>query len=198
MHIHQITISDDPFIQKDNHWPEYEEANSGFEQYENGQMDSLAGQMSEVRVMIVACFSLLTYIISSAQVITTTAATMATTTPSTTRQLLILRLLLHRCSCINRYAPRSPSPIRRLTSSQLNYHLYTPTSYPDFVPSTVNTHFVPPSAELRQMMQERSEVIRGIAPPGLCYHSSLIASCLRLPRPQSSRGTTRLSYARTA
>ncbi|KAH6904442.1 hypothetical protein BKA70DRAFT_1296695 [Coprinopsis sp. MPI-PUGE-AT-0042] len=49
----------------------------------------------------------------------------------------------------------------------LNYHLYTPTTYPDLQPSTANSHYVPPSAQLRQTMQQRSEEIRGIAPPGL-------------------------------
>lgn len=49
----------------------------------------------------------------------------------------------------------------------LNYHLYTPTNPPDRSVSTSNTHFVPPSIELRQMMQERSETTRGVAPPGL-------------------------------
>jgi len=38
---------------------------------------------------------------------------------------------------------------------------------PDLVENNSNTHFVPPSAELRQVLQEKSETIRGVTPFGL-------------------------------
>ncbi|TFK24858.1 hypothetical protein FA15DRAFT_669061 [Coprinopsis marcescibilis] len=62
------------------------------------------------------------------------------------------------------YFGASAAPV--FVRQPLNYHLYTPTAYPDLRQSTTSSHFVPPSSELRHIMQERSETIRGIAPPG--------------------------------
>lgn len=50
---------------------------------------------------------------------------------------------------------------------QLNYHLYTPTPLPNFASPTSDSHFIPPSSQLRQTLQKRSETIRGIAPIGI-------------------------------
>lgn len=38
---------------------------------------------------------------------------------------------------------------------------------PELTRNTSNSHFVPPSTELRQILQENSETIRGVAPLGL-------------------------------
>ncbi|TEB33699.1 hypothetical protein FA13DRAFT_1626754 [Coprinellus micaceus] len=122
------STSDDPFAQRDNQWPEYEE-----DQYENGQMDSLTSQMGELGASYYDDGSYDGHYSGEYD----SAAYFAT----------------------------ASAPV--FMHQPLNYHLYTPTSYPDFVASTTSTHFVPPSAELRQMMQERSEVVRGIAAPGL-------------------------------
>ncbi|PFH47540.1 hypothetical protein AMATHDRAFT_151840 [Amanita thiersii Skay4041] len=46
----------------------------------------------------------------------------------------------------------------------LNYHLYTPAMPVPFALSTSELHFVPASHDLRQMLQQRSEVTRGVAP----------------------------------
>lgn len=51
-------------------------------------------------------------------------------------------------------------------SSKLNYHLYTPTPLPTFTSPEADTHFVPPSSQLRELLQKRNETIRGIAPIG--------------------------------
>ncbi|KXN85914.1 PAB-dependent poly(A)-specific ribonuclease subunit PAN3 [Leucoagaricus sp. SymC.cos] len=47
----------------------------------------------------------------------------------------------------------------------LNYLLYTPATPEEFVPTITPTHFIPPSHELRQLLQSQSETIRTIAPP---------------------------------
>ncbi|KAJ3511412.1 hypothetical protein NLJ89_g4116 [Agrocybe chaxingu] len=49
----------------------------------------------------------------------------------------------------------------------LNYLLYTPSMPPQLIRNTINTHFVPPSIDLRQILQEMSETTRGVAPAGL-------------------------------
>ncbi|KAK0216097.1 hypothetical protein IW262DRAFT_1464629 [Armillaria fumosa] len=49
----------------------------------------------------------------------------------------------------------------------LNYHLYTNTIPPAFISSQSDNHFVPPSSDLRQVLQTRSETIRGAPAPGL-------------------------------
>ncbi|KAK0497629.1 hypothetical protein EDD18DRAFT_1158663 [Armillaria luteobubalina] len=49
----------------------------------------------------------------------------------------------------------------------LNYHLYTNTIPPAFISSHSDSHFVPPSSDLRQVLQTRSETIRGAPAPGL-------------------------------
>ncbi|CAA7262110.1 unnamed protein product [Cyclocybe aegerita] len=49
----------------------------------------------------------------------------------------------------------------------LNYLLYTPSMPSQLIRNTINTHFVPPSNDLRQILQERSETARGVAPAGL-------------------------------
>ncbi|KXN85917.1 PAB-dependent poly(A)-specific ribonuclease subunit PAN3 [Leucoagaricus sp. SymC.cos] len=46
-----------------------------------------------------------------------------------------------------------------------NYPLYTPATPEEFVPTTTPTHFIPPSHELRQLLQSQSETIHTIAPP---------------------------------
>ncbi|KAK1225999.1 PAB-dependent poly(A)-specific ribonuclease subunit 3 [Marasmius sp. AFHP31] len=49
----------------------------------------------------------------------------------------------------------------------LNYHLYTPIVPPSFVSSTSDSHFVPSSSELRQLLQMRSEDVRSAPQVGL-------------------------------
>ncbi|KAG2005885.1 hypothetical protein CC2G_002251 [Coprinopsis cinerea AmutBmut pab1-1] len=88
------------------------------------------------------------------------------------------------------YAAAPPVFLRQ----PLNYHLYTPTAYPDFQPSTVNTHFVPPSADLRQTLQERSETIRGIAPPGLNLPEELQGYHTLVPLEPTGPGTERRKF----
>ncbi|KAF8966885.1 hypothetical protein BDZ97DRAFT_1805709 [Flammula alnicola] len=46
----------------------------------------------------------------------------------------------------------------------LNYLLYTPAVPSELIRNPSNSHFVPPSAELRQVLQERSEAIRTVNP----------------------------------
>ncbi len=50
---------------------------------------------------------------------------------------------------------------------KLNYLLYAPTIGPELVRNTTSSQFVPPSAELRQNLQEKSETIHGAAPVGM-------------------------------
>ena len=50
---------------------------------------------------------------------------------------------------------------------KLNYLLYTPTVPPELTRNDAESHFVPSSTELRQILQEKSETIRGIAPVGM-------------------------------
>jgi len=47
---------------------------------------------------------------------------------------------------------------------KLNYLLYTPTVLPELTRNDTESHFVPSSADLRQILQEKSETIRGVAP----------------------------------
>ncbi|KAF8346742.1 hypothetical protein F5887DRAFT_960811 [Amanita rubescens] len=49
----------------------------------------------------------------------------------------------------------------------LNYHLYTPAIPAPFTTSTTGSHFIPPSNDLRQTLQSRSETIRDVAPIGM-------------------------------
>ncbi|RDB23923.1 PAB-dependent poly(A)-specific ribonuclease subunit PAN3 [Hypsizygus marmoreus] len=60
------------------------------------------------------------------------------------------------------FSPVPPVYLRQ----PLDYHLYTPTTPANFVPSTVDSHFIPPSDDLRQLLQKRSETIRSMAPIG--------------------------------
>ncbi|KAG6888561.1 hypothetical protein C0992_008190 [Termitomyces sp. T32_za158] len=60
------------------------------------------------------------------------------------------------------YYPSPPVYLRQ----PLDYHLYTPIPSAKFLPSTSDTHLVPPSHALRQLLQKRSETIRQIAPAG--------------------------------
>lgn len=60
------------------------------------------------------------------------------------------------------YASGPPVFVRQ----PLNYHLYTPTPLPTFTSPEADTHFVPPSSQLRELLQKRNETIRGIAPIG--------------------------------
>ncbi|KAF6749542.1 hypothetical protein DFP72DRAFT_912891 [Ephemerocybe angulata] len=155
--------SDDPFVQQDNQWQDYEEEQSGYDySYDgNGQMESLAGQMEELSTG---------YYDDSydghhyGSGYDDAAAYFAT----------------------------APAPM--FIRQPLNYHLYTPTTTPDFVPSTTNTHFVPPSAELRQMMQERSETIRGVAPPGLNLPDELQGYHTLVPLEVTPTGTERRKF----
>lgn len=50
---------------------------------------------------------------------------------------------------------------------QLDYHLYTPAPSTSFGASTSDSHLVPSSSILRQLLQTHSETIRGIAPIGI-------------------------------
>ncbi|KAK7039223.1 PAB-dependent poly(A)-specific ribonuclease subunit 3 [Paramarasmius palmivorus] len=50
---------------------------------------------------------------------------------------------------------------------QLNYHLYTPNVPAPFISSATDSYFVPPSSELRQLLQTRSETTRSVPPIGL-------------------------------
>uniref|UniRef100_A0A8H7XVS5 PAN2-PAN3 deadenylation complex subunit PAN3 n=1 Tax=Psilocybe cubensis TaxID=181762 RepID=A0A8H7XVS5_PSICU len=49
----------------------------------------------------------------------------------------------------------------------LNYLLYTPSMPKELIRDSTNNLFVPPSTDLRQILQERSETIRQVAPMGL-------------------------------
>ncbi|KAG7447333.1 uncharacterized protein BT62DRAFT_931175 [Guyanagaster necrorhizus] len=49
----------------------------------------------------------------------------------------------------------------------LNYHLYTNAIPPAFISAHSDSHFVPSSSDLRQVLQTRSETIRGAPAPGL-------------------------------
>ncbi|KAK0189651.1 hypothetical protein F5146DRAFT_1051881 [Armillaria mellea] len=49
----------------------------------------------------------------------------------------------------------------------LNYHLYTNTIPPAFISTHSDGHFVPSSFDIRQVLQTRSETIRGAPAPGL-------------------------------
>ncbi|KAG7087447.1 hypothetical protein E1B28_013413 [Marasmius oreades] len=53
-----------------------------------------------------------------------------------------------------------------LIREPLDYHLYTSTIPPSFVSSSTGCHFVPPSSELRELLQARSEEVRGAPPVG--------------------------------
>ncbi|KAF8723796.1 hypothetical protein AX14_009189 [Amanita brunnescens Koide BX004] len=48
----------------------------------------------------------------------------------------------------------------------LNYHLYTPAIPAPFTTSATGSHFIPPSNDLRQTLQSRSEITRQVAPMG--------------------------------
>jgi PAB-dependent poly(A)-specific ribonuclease subunit 3 len=54
-----------------------------------------------------------------------------------------------------------------LNIAKLNYLLYTPTIGPEVIRNTTSSQFVPPSAELRQILQNQSETIHGAAPVGM-------------------------------
>ncbi|KAG6820331.1 hypothetical protein H0H93_002180 [Arthromyces matolae] len=58
------------------------------------------------------------------------------------------------------YYPAAPVYLRQ----PLDYHLYTPAPSASLVPSAVDTHFVPSSTALRQLLQKRSETTRQVAP----------------------------------
>ena len=51
--------------------------------------------------------------------------------------------------------------------AQLNYHLYTPAIPAPFTTSATGSHFLPPSNDLRQTLQSRSETTRQVAPMGM-------------------------------
>ncbi|KAF8154112.1 hypothetical protein B0H34DRAFT_720426 [Crassisporium funariophilum] len=55
----------------------------------------------------------------------------------------------------------------------LDYLLYTPYMPPELSRNTTNSHFVPASNDLRQLLQERSETVRGVAPIGLALPEEL-------------------------
>jgi len=59
----------------------------------------------------------------------------------------------------------NPPPV--FLRQPLNYLLYTPSVPHELTKNTSSSHFVPASNDLRQVLQERSESIRGVAPVGL-------------------------------
>ncbi|KAL0578063.1 PAB-dependent poly(A)-specific ribonuclease subunit 3 [Marasmius crinis-equi] len=59
------------------------------------------------------------------------------------------------------------APSQFFIREPLDYHLYTPTVPPSFASSSTDGHFVPTSSELRQLLQMRSEDIRGVPQVGL-------------------------------
>ncbi|KAJ7146020.1 hypothetical protein C8R44DRAFT_756377 [Mycena epipterygia] len=61
------------------------------------------------------------------------------------------------------FAAQAPVFVRQ----PLNYHLYSSVIPPTFVSSTTDTHFVPPSGDLRTLLQGLSENLRTAPPPGL-------------------------------
>ncbi|KAJ7075654.1 hypothetical protein B0H15DRAFT_941471 [Mycena belliarum] len=61
------------------------------------------------------------------------------------------------------FAPQAPVFLRQ----PLNYHLYSSVIPASFLPSATDTHFVPPTSDLRTLLQERSENLRMAQPPGL-------------------------------
>ncbi|KAJ7584932.1 hypothetical protein C8J56DRAFT_949413 [Mycena floridula] len=58
----------------------------------------------------------------------------------------------------------NPAPV--FVNDPLDYHLYTETIPPAFVSSAADSHFVPPSSDLREVLHIRGETIRGLPPPG--------------------------------
>lgn len=66
---------------------------------------------------------------------------------------------------------------------QLNYHMYTPAIPSAFVSSSTDSHFIPPSSILRELLQSRSETIRGVPPNGSYskYHLPFMVISLSLP-----------------
>ncbi|KAJ7452191.1 hypothetical protein B0H11DRAFT_2074729 [Mycena galericulata] len=63
----------------------------------------------------------------------------------------------------NPYFAQAPVFVRQ----PLNYHLYTSVMPPAFVSSVADTHFIPPSGDLRTLLQGRSEDLLMAPPPGL-------------------------------
>ncbi|KAJ7718593.1 hypothetical protein DFH07DRAFT_860108 [Mycena maculata] len=63
----------------------------------------------------------------------------------------------------NAYFTQAPVFVRQ----PLNYHLYTSVIPSTFVSSTTDTHFIPHSADLRILLQGRSEDLLTAPPPGL-------------------------------
>ncbi|KAJ6524521.1 hypothetical protein B0H19DRAFT_1200118 [Mycena capillaripes] len=61
------------------------------------------------------------------------------------------------------YAAQAPVFVRQ----PLNYHLYTSAIPSTFVSSATDTHFIPPSTDLRTLLQGRSEDLRMAPPQGL-------------------------------
>ncbi|KIK54669.1 hypothetical protein GYMLUDRAFT_48590 [Collybiopsis luxurians FD-317 M1] len=62
----------------------------------------------------------------------------------------------------NMEVPFYTGPSQVYMSEPLDYHLYTPTIPSAFVNSSAASHFVPPSSELRQVLQERSHTSRSV------------------------------------
>jgi PAB-dependent poly(A)-specific ribonuclease subunit 3 len=63
----------------------------------------------------------------------------------------------------NMEAPYYTGPSHVYMNEPLDHHLYTSTIPSAFVTSSTASHFVPPSSELRQVLQERSHVSRSVA-----------------------------------
>lgn len=86
-----------------------------------------------------------------------------------------------------------------LISMQLDYHLYTPTIPSAFVTSSTANHFVPPSSELRQLLQERSHTIRSVPFPGVFTFSRTlrVRTAATLQRLQPPGRTSRVPYVHT-
>ncbi|KAF9074654.1 hypothetical protein BDP27DRAFT_1316604 [Rhodocollybia butyracea] len=66
----------------------------------------------------------------------------------------------------NMEVPFYTGPSQVYMSEPLDYHLYTPAIPSAFVTSSTASHFVPPSSELRRVLQEQSHVIRSAPPLG--------------------------------
>jgi PAB-dependent poly(A)-specific ribonuclease subunit 3 len=62
--------------------------------------------------------------------------------------------------------PFYTDPSQVYMNEPLNHHLYSPAIPSAFVTSATANHFVPPSSELRQLLQDRSHISRSVPLPG--------------------------------
>ncbi|PPQ70537.1 hypothetical protein CVT24_000292 [Panaeolus cyanescens] len=82
-----------------------------------------------------------------------------------------------------------PGPI--FLRQPLNYLMYTPATPAEQIRNTTNSHFVPPSADLRQLLQERSETIRSAPPVGLALPEELQGYHTLVPLEPTGSGVER-------